>query len=86
PLQFANYLAIKWLDENERQDYENITHDFWVSRVNKIGKKEWRNFAESDLVKADKFYVSPAPEEQPGLFWLDVGLSILQEAFFLISF
>lgn len=86
PLQFANYLAISWQEMPKSQDFIEIKHDFWVARVNNLAKKELQNYEESDLNKTDKFYLSQSPEQRPGTFWLEVGLGVLEEMLYLITF
>lgn len=83
PLQFANHLTMKWAND---VTYKNVDHEFWVARVSKLKKKELRTYAESDLAKADKFYVSPAPEERPGAFWMEVGIGVLENVLYLLAF
>lgn len=83
PIQFANYLNIVWESAESKGKAVEIRHDFWVTRVNQINKKALRSLTESDIAKADKFYVSPAPEERPGVFWMEVGLGVLENMIWL---
>ena len=86
PLRFANYLALSWQEQPRQRDFREIRHDFWIARVNMIPGKELRRLEASDLNKTDKFYVSQSPEQRPEEFWVEIGLSVLENILYLLAF
>ncbi len=81
PVIFRNQLTYSF--EKDMNNPQSINNEFWVTGIQEMKNKEFKEFRKSLETKSDKFYVSkPSPFDL--LFWLDV-LEISAEMAFLIG-
>lgn len=78
PFQFTN--RIIYSKEASFKNELVLENAFWVNQIEKLNRKEFKAIANSNSPKSDKFYVRRIQQVNPTLFWVDVGLAVLETA------